>query len=353
MASSRHSYDGFLATLLTIGVASLAAGQSEKPAKPAGGGYHVLKSFDLGGDGGWDYLAFDGDGHRLFVTRGTHVMVVDTETGKAVGDIPDTAGVHGVALVPELNRGFTSNGRAGTATIFELKSLKVTGSVKTGENPDAIVYEPTTKRVFTMNGRSQDTTAIDAVEGKPVGTVALGGKPEFAVADGAGKIFVNLEDKSEVVVIDPKELKVTARWSLAPGEEPSGLALDVKNHRLFSVCHNKMMVVLDAESGKVLATPAIGEGVDGAAFDPAKGLAFSSNGDGTMTIVHEDSPSAFTVVQTVETAPRARTIVLDPKSHVVYLPTAKFEAPTSQPKEGQRQRPTMVPGSFRVIAVGE
>ena len=257
MASLRQLYSGFVVTCVALLAVEIATGQDkDEPAKAAEGGYRILKTYDVGGEGGWDYLTVDTEGRRLFISHGTLVVVLDADTGKRVGEIADTQGVHGIALAPDLDRGFTSNGRAGTATIFELKTLKIIGSVQTGDNPDAIVYEPTTKRVFTMNGRSHDTTVIDAAAGKVVGKIELGGKPEFAVVDGAGKLFVNIEDKSELVVIDPKELKVTAQWPLAPGEEPSGLAIDVKNHRLFSVCGNKMMVIVDADSGKVLATPA-------------------------------------------------------------------------------------------------
>lgn len=339
--------------LLVCGAATVLAQDGAKD-KPAGAsGYRMQKELELGGDGGWDYLACDAESHRLFVTRGSHVMVVDTETGKAVGDIADTAGVHGVALAPGLNRGFTSNGRAGTSTIFDLKTLKPIDTVKTGDNPDAICYEPATKRVFTMNGRSKDTTAIEAESGKVAGTIELGGKPEFAVADGTGKLFVNIEDKSEVVAIDAKALKVVGRWSLAPGDEPSGLAIDPKNHRLFSVCHNKLMIILDSESGKVVGQAAIGEGVDGAAFDVERGLAFSSNGDGTLTIVKEETPDKFSVLENVPTMRGARTITLDPKTHTVYLPTAKFEAQSQPAEGGGRRRPPMVPNSFRLVVVGK
>jgi len=343
--------------LFVLGAVCLAgvvlAQEAAKTSESTTGGYRILTTYRVGGEGGWDYLTIDAEARRLFVTRATHVVVLDADTGKPVGEIADTSGVHGVALAPDLGRGFTSNGKANTATIFDLKTLKVLGSVETGENPDAIVYEPTTKRVFTMNGRSKDATAIDAAAGKAVGRIELGGKPEFAVADGSGKLFVNLEDKNEIVVLDPQGLKVTARWSLSPGEEPSGLAIDLKNRRLFSVCGNKMMVVMDADAGKVLATPAIGERVDGAAFDPAMSLAFSSNGDGTLTIVREDSPSTFSVVQNVATMRGARTMALDPKTHNAYLATAEFGPAPEPTKETPRPRPSILPDSFRIIVVGK
>ena len=314
--------------------------------------YRVINTFQVGGDGGWDYVSIDPDARRLYVPRGTRVAVLDADTGAAVGEIPDTQGVHGVALATALNKGFSSNGRSGNVTVFDLKTLKVIQTVKAGENPDAILFEPSTKRIFAFNGRSKDATVIDAETLAAAGTIALGGKPEFAVADGAGKIFVNIEDTSELVRIDAHSLNVEKRFPLAPGEEPSGLAIDPTHHRLFSVCGNQKMVIVDSDSGKVLASPEIGKGVDGAAFDPASGCAFSSNGEGTLSIVAtNDGDKKFTVIQTLTTAPRARTMVLDPKTHHMYLPTADFEAPTSQP-EGGRSRPAMKPGTFRIVVVG-
>jgi DNA-binding beta-propeller fold protein YncE len=327
--------------------------QSAAPAsKPAETACRILHRYEVGGEGSWDYLTMDPDARRLYISRATHVMVMDADSGKVVGDIPDTEGVHGIALATEFGRGYTSNGRSASSTIFDLKTLKAIGTVKTGEGPDAILFDPATKRVFTMNGRGNSATAIDASNGTVVGTVELGGKPEFGVADGSGRVFVNLEDKSEVVALDSKDLKVVARWPLAPGEEPSGLAIDVKNHRLFSGCGNQKMIVLDTESGKVVATAAIGKGVDADGFDPATGLAYASNGDGTLTIVHEDDPSTFHVVENVATQLRSKTMALDPKTHSVYLGAAKFEA-QEPPKEGERrQRPKMVEGSFSILVVG-
>ncbi len=350
-ASLFSSSFGFV--LGTVCIAGAVFAQQAGNSRDSSTGDYRTATYKVGGEGGWDYLVVDAESHRLFVTRSTRVVVLDTNSGKPAGEIADTPGVHGVALAPDLSRGFTSNGKANTATIFDLKSLKVMGAVETGKNPDAIVYEPTTKRIFTMNGRSNNATAIDAAAGKTIGQIELGGKPEFAVADGSGKVFVNLEDKNEIVVLDPQSLKVMARWSLSPGEGPSGLAIDVKNRRLFSVCENKMMVILDADSGKVLSTLPIGEHVDGAVFDPASGNAFSSNGDGTLTIIHEDSPSTFSVVQTVATIKGARTIALDPISHKLFLPTAEF-GPTPEPtKETPHPRPSIMPDSFRIIVVGK
>ena len=279
-------------------------------------------------------------------------MVLDADTYAVLGDIPDTNGVHGIALAPEFGRGFTSNGRANTVTIFDLKTLKTLGMAKTGEGPDAIVYDPASHRVFTFNGHGGNSTAIDAETGKVAGTIDLGGRPEFAVADGAGHVYANLEDKSEVAAIDSQALSVKAHWPLAPCEEPSGLAIDREHRRLFSGCHNKMMAVIDAHSGKVLATPPIGEGVDANAFDPGTGLAFSSNGAGTLTVVHEDSPDKFTVVGNVETQRGARTMALDLKTHNVFLVTAEFGPPPPATAEHPRPRPTVKPGTFTLLVFG-
>jgi DNA-binding beta-propeller fold protein YncE len=271
-----------------------------------------------------------------------------------VGDIPNTEGVHGIALVPEVGRGFTSNGRASTVTIFDLKTLKEIAQVKTtGQNPDAIIYDPASRRVFTLNGRGGNSTAIDAGTGTVAGTIELGGKPEFATADGKGRVYVNLEDKSMVVAVDSQQLKVESRWPLAPCEEPSGMAIDREHRRLFVGCHNQMMAVMDADTGRVLATPAIGQGVDANAFDPETQLAFSSNGDGTLTVVHEDSPDKFTVVGNVQTQRGARTMALDLKTHNIFLVTAEFGPPPAPTAEHPRPRPTIVPGSFVVLVVGK
>jgi DNA-binding beta-propeller fold protein YncE len=317
-------------------------------------GLHVVNTYKIGGEGWWDYLTIDPASRHLFLSRGTHVMVIDADSGKMLGDIPDTQGVHGIALDADNGRGFTSNGREGTVTIFDLNTFKPLDKVKdVGENPDAILFDPATKRVFTMNGRSQDTTAIDAASGKIVGKIPLGGKPEFGVSTGAGEVFVNIEDKSELVVFDPKDLKVKSRWPLAPCQEPSGLAMDMKNRRLFVGCDNKMMAVVDADSGKVISTMPIGEGVDANRFDPDTQLAFASCGDGSLTVVHEDSPNKFSVVQSVATARGARTMTLDPKTHQIYLVTAKFGPPPAATASNPHPRPAMLPDSFMVLVVGQ
>ena len=263
-------------------------------AASAAGGFKVVRRLPLGGEGGWDYILADAASHRLFVTRGTHVAVVDMRTDSVVGDIPNTAGVHGVALAPQLSRGFTSNGRDSSVTVFDLKTLATIASVKLpARNPDAIVYDPASGRVFTLNGGSGNATAIDARTSAIAGSVALGGRPEFAAVDGAGKLFVNLEDSSAIVAVDTRKLQVLARWPIAPGEEPSGLALDRAHGRLFSVCGNQKLVVVDAVKGAVIDTLPIGQGVDAVAWDATRALVFSSNGEGTLSVFHQDTPLAM------------------------------------------------------------
>lgn len=313
--------------------------------------YKVKHKFVLGGDGGWDYLTYDPAGHRLFIARATRVMVVDPEKGSVLGEIPNTPGVHGVALAQDLGKGFTSNGRENTVTVFDLKTLKETARIKLdAEGPDAIMYEPVSKRIFTFNGRSHNATAIDAEKGTVIANIALDGKPEFAVADGKGTVFVNIEDKSKLTSIDARNAKVLNTWPLAPCQEPSGLAIDQKNRRLFAGCDNKMMAVINADSGKVVTTVPIGDGVDANRFDPGTELAFSSNGDGTLTVVHEDSPDKYSVVLNAETQRSARTMALNPKNHEVYLVAAEIEqAPPA--KEGERPRRTIKPGTFTLLVL--
>ena len=320
----------------------------------AGPGYHVVTTYKVGGEGGWDYLTADASARRLYISRATHVIVLDLDSGKNIGDIPDTPGVHGIALAPDLGRGFTSNGREGTVSIFDIKTLALISKVKVGENPDAILFDPATKRVFTFNGRSQDSSAIDAASGKVLGTIKLDGKPEFAASDAKGEIFVNIEDKSELVAIDPKKLEVKATWPLAPCTEPSGLSIDRKHRRLFVGCDNKMMAAVDADNGKVLATPAIGEGVDATAFDEETGLAFASCGsDGVLTVVKEDSAEKFSVAENVTTQKGARTLALDSKTHKVFVVTADFGPPPAATADNPHPRRSIVPDTFVVLVVGK
>jgi DNA-binding beta-propeller fold protein YncE len=315
---------------------------AKSPAAPPA--FAVAKHAVLGGEGWWDYVTYDPAFHRLYLARADRVMVVDSETLKQVATIPDTPGVHGVALAPELKRGFISAGGANQVVAFDQDSLKEIKRIPTGERPDAILYDPATRRVFTFNARGQSTTAIDAASMTPIGDLALGGKPEAPAADGQGDIYVNIEDKSEMSEFDGRTLKELARWSLAPCEEPSGLAIDTAHHLLFSVCQNKLMAISDTDAKKMIATVPIGEGPDGAAFDPKLQLAFSSNGrSGNLTVVHEDSPSKFTVVQTVDTALGARTNALDPKEHRLFLITADIKM-----ENGKR---AMAPNSFQVLEV--
>jgi DNA-binding beta-propeller fold protein YncE len=324
----------------------------------------TVRKIAIGGEGGWDYLTADPVAQRLYVSRGNRIVVVDTGTEKAVGELADTPGVHGVAVIPDLGRGFTSNGGDDTVTAFDLKTLKPLGKVKVGGRPDAIMYDPSSRRVFTFNHGSNDATAVDPAGLSVAGTVALDGVPEAAVADGRGHVFVNIMDKAEVVEFDAKALKVVNRWPLSPGQRPTGLALDREHRRLFSVCSgNQTMVVLDADSGHVVARLPIGRGSDGCAFDPARGLAYSSNGgDGTLTVVREEAPDKFTVAATIPTQQGARTMTLDPKTHRLYLsaatyapaPAAKAETKSAPAKgKGAGRGRAIVPDSFVVLVVGD
>jgi hypothetical protein len=329
-----------------------AAGTARAQDSSNVGGYHVAGRYALGGDGGWDYVIADAAHGHLYVSRSTHTMVVSLQDGSVVGDIPNTLGVHGIAFEHENHHGFTSNGRDTSVTIFDLRTLATIANVKvTGANPDAIIYDPASHRVFTMNGRGANATAIDVMNGTVAGTVPLNGRPEFAVADGNGHVYVNLEDSNAVVQFNSRTLAVENRWPLAPCDGPSGLALDKAHRRLFSVCSNGMMAIMNADNGHVITTVPIGRGVDAAAFDAGTQNAFASNGEGSLTIVHEDSPDHFTVVGNLATERGARTMALEEGSHRIFLPTADFQ-PAPAPAPGQRpQRPQMVPGTFRLVVV--
>jgi DNA-binding beta-propeller fold protein YncE len=342
----RISWRSAFVSAVVSGLAAISLAQPD-------GGFKVTQSVKIGGEGGWDYLTVDAASRRFYVTRGTRVMVLDADTLKPLGEIPKTEGVHGVALAPDLGRGFTSNGRANTVTVFDLKSLKTLDEIKvTGENPDAILYDGATKRVFAFNGRSQNATVIDGTTGRVLETIALGGKPEFATTDLDGHVYVNIEDKSQLVAVDSRKLVVEKTWPLAPCEEPSGMAIDRAHRRLFIGCDNKLMAIVDASSGKIVTTVPIGEGVDANGFDPGPALAYSSNGDGTLTVVHEDTPDKFTVIANVPTKPRARTMAVDEKTHRVLLVTADFGPPPSPTADQPRPRPPMVPDTFTVLVVG-
>ncbi len=306
----------------------------------------------VGGEGGWDYLTVDPEARRLYVSRGARVVVLDLEKEAVAGELADTPGVHGIAIVPELGKGFTSNGRDSSVTVFDLKTLKPTGKIKANGTPDAILYDAASKRVITFNHRTNDGTSIDPATEKVAGTIDFKGEPEAAVADGKGHIFVNIRSSSEVVEFDALSLEILHRWPLAPGVRPNGLALDAKNRRLFSGCNgNSKMVVMDADKGTVIATVDIGKGSDGCGFDPVKGLAYSSNGrTGDLTVIDESEPGKFHVVATIPTQASARTMTIDPKTHRVYLPAAT-QAPAASGAQKQGGRRGMVPDSFVIIVV--
>jgi YVTN family beta-propeller protein len=311
--------------------------------------YRLASRFPVEGDGGWDYLAVDESAGRIFVSHGMVVQVLNESDGKLLGTIPDTKGVHGIAIAPDLNKAYISNGRDSSVTVIDLKTLAFKSRISvTGQNPDAILYDQFSHRVFAYNGRTSNATVIDAMTDKVVATIPLDGKPEFSVTDGKGKVYVNIEDKSEISMINSATLKVEKTWSIAPGEEPSGLALDNENHRLFAVCGNKLMVIVDAISGKVITTLPIGDRVDGAAFDPGLKRAYSSNGEGTMTVVAEVSPNEYKVIENVPTQPGARTIAINKKTHHLYLTTAEFEPPAAG---STNRRPAVKPGTFVVLDI--
>ncbi|MBV9881012.1 MAG: hypothetical protein JO180_10980 [Gemmatirosa sp.] len=340
-------------TLLGAAVAAgapLGAQRVTKDAAPATT-YHVARTVRLGGPGGWDYLAVDTVGHRLYVSHATHVVVVDTRTDSVVGDIGDTPGVHGIAIAPSLGRGFVSNGRDSSVTVFDLSTLATVARIHgTGANPDAIHYDTLTHRVFTFNGRSSSATVIDAATDSIVGTIPLGGKPEFAVSDGLGMLWVNVEDTSELVAIDTRTLAITTRWSIKPCEEPSGLAIDRANRRLFSVCDD-VMAVSDADAGKLLTTVKIGGGPDATAYDPALGLVFSSNGDGDLSVVRQLDANRYAVVQTLKTRAGARTMTLDPTTHRLYTVFAEYGPTPAATAAEPRPRAPMKPDSFTLMVI--
>lgn len=309
----------------------------------------VLSSLPLGGAGGWDYLSFDAVHRHLFVSRGDRVLVIDVDHGKQIGIIADTAGVHGIALAAALGRGFTSNGKTASVTEFDLVTLKTVATITgTGEKPDAILYDSASHHVLTFNGKSHSASVIDPARAAVIATIALPGKPEFAVSDGAGHVYVNIEDKSELVQLDSASNKVLHVWPLAPCESPSGLAIDIRHHRLFSVCDNRRMAVTDANDGHQVASVPIGDGPDAVVFDAAASMIYSSNGEsGTITAVHEDGPDHYRVTATIPTQVSARTLALDPKLHRLYLSAARL-GKTRQPNG----RPTIEPDSFGIITVG-
>jgi DNA-binding beta-propeller fold protein YncE len=319
-------------------------------ATPQSTGYHLVKKVVLGGEGGWDYLNADSDTHRIFISHGTHVVVVDQD-GNVVGDIPNLNGAHGAALAPDLSRGYITNGRGNSVTIFDLKSLQTIKDLPlpAARNPDGYLYDALTKRVFAFNGKSHDATAIDAVTYEVMGTVPLGGQPEGARTDGKGHIFVNIEDDSHIVQFDARTLKVLTTWPL-PCKEPSGMAIDLAHQRLFTGCQNKpVMVAVDYTTGKVVDSVPIGDDIDSAWFDPATGLFFASCGDGTITAVHEDTPDKYTVVDTIKTMAGAARMAVDIQNHRLYAVSVQYGPAPAPTPENPKPRPPVIPGTFTLL----
>ena len=317
---------------------------------PAQNNFHVLKTFHIQSAGGWDYLTVGPGNDRLYVSHGTQVNILDKTSGDSIGVIENTTGVHGIAFDKEHNKGFTSNGRLNNVTVFDLKTNAVLVQIPTGANPDAIMYEPYSKKIITCNGRSKNLSIIDPVENKLLDSINVGGKPETAVSNGNGTIYVNIEDKNEIVVVNMKTMKVDAHWPLSPAEEPTGLAFDKATNRLFAGCGNKFLAILDASTGKMVGTFPIGDGCDGAGFDPATKNIFTSNGEGTLSVYHEKSANEFEKIATITTKRGARTIAVDEQTHLIYLPTADFENPDPNTPNA---RPRMIPGTFQVLVIGK
>ena len=307
--------------------------------------YNVVKTFHIASTGGWDYIAVNNG--KIYVSHGAQVNILDERTGDSIGVIPNTTGIHGIAFDNSLNKGYTSNGRLNNVTVFDLTTNAILTQVTTGTNPDAIMYDPFSKSIITCNGRSNDLSVIDTKTDKVVATVAVGGKPEEAISDEAGKWFVNLEDKNEIGVVNAKTFAVENHWSISPGEGPTGLKIDTKTKRLFAGC-DKQLIVIDAQNGKVVDKLAIGDGCDGVAFDAKEKLIFTSNGDGTITVIKENSANDFKIAETVTTKPGARTIVLDEKNHTLFLPVADYEPADPQ---NQKARRKITPGTFQVLVV--
>jgi hypothetical protein len=352
---SLRRFLGLLCCAAVLALLPLLLTRSGVYAAPPGSGYHLLKKMPVGGDGGWDYLTVDSEARRIYLARGTHVMVVDEDKGEVVGDIPDTKGVHGIALAKDLGKGYTSNGQANTVTVFDIATLKTLSTIKvTGENPDSVLYDAANKRVWTFNGKTANATAIDASSGEVVGTVKLSGKPETPVLDGKGNIFLNIEDKNSLVEIDAKAMTVKHEYPLAGCEAPSGIAMDTAHRRVFSGCSDsKKLAVTNADTGKVVAAPEIGEDTDASGFDPGTGLAFASCREGVLSIIHADSPDKYTNVANVKTEFGARTMAVDTKTHHVFVVTADFKPAPAATADNPHPRPQAVPGTFRILEYGE
>ena len=335
-----------LSLALTTACASLAAAQAPAP-------YHLLHTIPIGGEGGWDFLSVDPAGQRLYVSHSTQVEVIDLTTRKVIGTIPNTPGVHGIEVVPAANRGYITCGRTNQCVVFDLKTLKPLATVPTGPKPDAALYDPYSGRVLLCSNDGGNSTVLDANTGAVVGTAALGGDVEVPATDGRGSLFANIENTSEVVAFDAKTLAVRGRYPLAPGEEPTGLGFDPQAHRLFSGCANQKLVVTDSQTGRQVAVLPIGQGVDGVAYDPSTRNIISANGEGTFTVVHEDAPDKYTVVATIPTAKGARTIALDAKTHHLFTCTADYGPAPAPTADNPRPRPSVLPGTFRVLEFGQ
>ena len=331
----------FLAIIITVAALNNANAQND---------FHILKTFHIQSAGGWDYIAVGPGNNRLYVSHGTQVNILNQTTGDSIGVIENTTGVHGIAFDKSQNRGYTSNGRLNNVTVFDLTTNAVITQIATGINPDAIMYEPFTKKIITCNGRSKNLSIIDPITNKLLDSIDVGGKPETAVSNGTGKLYVNIEDKNEIVVVDLKTWTVEAHWPLAPAEEPTGLAFDKTTNRLFAGCGNKFLAVVDAATGKVIETLPIGNGCDGAGFDASTKNIFTSNGEGTLSVYHEGAADKYELLANVTTKRGARTIAVDEQSHLIYLPTADYEAVDPN---APKARPKMIPGTFQVLVIGQ
>jgi DNA-binding beta-propeller fold protein YncE len=337
---------------LWLGLLTGLVGTVQAQDAPSGG-YKILQKVSLPGDGGFDFLVVDSDSRRVYITHNDSVQVLDADSLKLVGTIENVPHPHGVVILPDLGKGYATSGEPGSVVVFDLKTLKRLSEISTSKDTDVIIYDPATQKVITFDGDSQNATVIDPATDKVVQTVDLGGSPEVAVSDGKGHLFDNLESASEVLKIDAKTMKIIHRWPLEPGVSPSGLSMDLEHHRLFSGCHNQLLVVMNSKNGKVIQTLPIGEKVDGTYFDPASATIFSSNGDGTLTVIHEDSPDHYTLVQNVQTEPGAKTLAFDSKTGRIFLSTAKREPPPAPTQEDPKPRSKIIPGTFQILVVGK
>jgi DNA-binding beta-propeller fold protein YncE len=349
---SNRPAEALVRQLLILAFAAAALpNANDLSAQSAPPTYRVLATYSLGGDGGWDYVVPDPASHRVYIGRSNRVMVVDERDGKLLGEVTGIKGAHGTAIAPKTGHGFATSGNDSSVVMFDLKTLKTLGRIPAAEDADAVIFDPVSNRVFTFNGDAHNSTVIEPRKGKLITNIPLGGKPEYGVSAGDGKVYANLTDISEVVEIDARKLTVTKRWSTAPCKNPVSMAIDVKNHRLFSGCRSGVMAVSDYKTAKIVATLPIGTGVDGAGFDPLARNAFASNADGTLTVIHQDDRDSYHVAESVQTSAGSRNMGLDPVSHRIYLAAAKFGPRPDSSASNPRRRPPMIPGSFGVIVV--